>query len=365
MQMVFNVLMFFDSVALHSFDRGVTWSSPTGLTGDVCAMSAFTSGIGLAVTYSSDMIARCYFSVSGTSWTQFDSLPGISRPIQIATIGHTWYLATTGPKVYVFGQKLDSVLIPGNPVVIDLVARGTDLIATTDLGVFYSKDAGNQWKKIVADGLGPMFVHNTNVLCVSTNGVKHINIDADNIEQVGTWDLPTAPPLTLDIDSYLGSLYTLTHGGTYQMYRLEGDTTWVEVAYPLPGTTAQVSPSLMAIDAGTVVVSHQLVGEFTDSAGVYSYDLNDFTSVDDYGTEITTGGSIINVRLADGGISLSSDRDQKAELTIFDVMGRIVITKKLQTTKDAFIQLPSDLRGFFGVVVTYDDNFVQRGHFLY
>jgi len=330
-------------------------------------MANFTAGIGLAVSLSSDQLVRCFFSSSGTTWTQFDSLSNIKRPVQIAAIGETWFLATAGSMVYVFGQKLDSVSIPGNPVVVDLVARGTDLVATTDQGVYYSKDAGMQWKKILSEGLGSMFVYETKVFCVSTSGVKRINIDADNVESVGTWSSPITPPVTLDIDAYRGSLYTLAHGEKYQLYRLETDSAgkekWVKVAYPLPGTKANISTSVMAIDAGTVILSHQLVEGFTDSAGVYAYDLNDFTSVDD--ESLAANAAQLVLRLASNGFVIETAREEPADILVVDVLGRVLLSQQLVTANNAFITIPFHDHGFYAVLVTYRDNTYQRGRLVY
>lgn len=360
LNIVNNGLVFYDSVALRSFDHGATWQPITTLTGTVCAMSDFTSGIAVAVTYdAASNLARCSFSSSGTTWTQFDSLTITQRPIKIATIGETWFLATTGAKIYVFSDKLDSVSLPGSATTIDLVANGTDLIASTSAGIRTSADGGKTWSNINADGLGVLHVANGTVYATSVSGVKKIDIAAKRVDDVGSWNIPEAPPLSLDIDSYQGRLYTITKGTSYQMYRLDGDTTWTELAYPLPGTKATVTPSVMTIDAGFVILSHQLTEGFTDSAGVYSYDLNDFTSVEE---DLSTG---LSIRVQENVVQFTSDHNGPAQVTFVDVLGRVVHQQMVSDLSSAIISLPSQPSGFLGVMVRFDNGTVQRGHLLY
>ncbi|HLP29123.1 MAG TPA: hypothetical protein VK147_10835 [Candidatus Didemnitutus sp.] len=360
LHIVNNGLVFYDSVALRSFDHGATWEPISTLIGTVCAMSDFTSGIAVAVTYDATTnMARCSFSSSGATWTQFDSLTITQRPIKIASIGETWYLATSGPKIYVFSDKLDSVSLPGNATTIDVVARGTDLIASTSAGIRTSGDGGKTWSSINVDGLGVLHVANGTVYATSVSGVKKIDVEAKRVDDVGSWNIPEAPPLSLDIDSYQGGIYTITKGASYQMYRLDGDTVWTELAYPLPGTKATVTASVMTIDAGFVILSHQLTEGFTDSAGVYSYDLNDFTSVDE---DQSTG---LSIRVQENAVQFTSEHNGPAQVTFVDVLGRVVHQQLVSDISSANITLPSLPSGFVGVVVRFDNGTAMRRHFLH
>ncbi|MCX6139412.1 MAG: hypothetical protein NTX15_01010 [Candidatus Kapabacteria bacterium] len=352
-------LFMFDTVAMRSYDHGANWETIPGLVGDVCAMSSFTAGLSLAVTQdASRSLVRAYFSTSGTTWTQFDSLTITSTPIQIATIGEVWYLATNAAKIYVFSTKLDSFDL-GDLDIIDLVSSGTNLIASTSRGIRFSKDGGKNWESIVVDGLGTLFANGPTVYATSVSGVKKVDLDAKRVSDVGRWNSAVAPPACLDLDADQNKLYAFTNSDRYQLYRLDGDTVWTEVAYPLPGTLATITSSVMAFDAGWAVVNHSIIQGFTDSAGVYAYNLNDFTSVDE---ELSTG---LTIRVHENTVHITCDYSGAANVTFFDVLGRIVLTQDVSDASSARIELSADLSGFLGVILRFKDGSVQRGHILY
>ena len=354
-------LYLYDTVASRSFDHGATWEPLSTLIGKVCAMSDFTSDIALTVTQDvSTNLVRCFFSTSGSAWIQFDSLTLANQPIRIAAIGETWFLATDAAKIYVFTSKLDSIDL-GDLNIIDLVARGTDLIASTTKGIRISRDGGKVWSSINGDGLGILHVSGDNIYATSVNGVKKIDIANRRVENVGTWNSLAIAPVSVDIDSYQGVLYTFARGESYQLYVLEGDTVWKEVAYHLPGTTAAISSSVMTMDAGFVVINHQITQGFTDSSGVYAYDLNDFTSVD----IIELQSNEMKLSISGNGFILNCNRDVEAQVVVIDVLGRILASQSVASTVGTYIPMPAMQNGFFGVIVRYKDNTVQRGHFLY
>ncbi|MBC8124965.1 MAG: hypothetical protein H7X70_04460 [Candidatus Kapabacteria bacterium] len=356
-----NSLYLYDTVASRSFDHGATWEPMTTLVGKVCVMSDFTADIALAVTQEATTnLVRCFFSTSGSTWTQFDSLTLANRPTHIAAIAETWYLATDASKIYMFTSKLDSIDL-GALSIIDLVAHGSDLVASTTKGIRISSDGGKVWNSINTDGLGILHVSGDNIYATSVSGVKKIDIANRRVENVGRWDSLASAPVSLDIDSYQGVIYTFVRGESYQLYVLEGDTVWKEVAYPLPGTTATVTSSVMTMDAGFVIINHQLTQGFTDSSGVYAYDLNDFTSVD----IVELQSNEMKISISGNGFTLNCDRNGEAQVIVVDVLGRILTLQHVQSTVDAFINIPSMQSGFFGVIVRYKDNTVQRGHFLY
>ena len=361
MSVVYNTLYYYDSVALQSFDHGATWTESVGLRGSICTIDEFTQGVSVAVCYdAATSTATGFFTTGGAPWTEFRSIAGSARPVRLAVVGDVWYLATDGPTIYRGSDVIDSLRLPGNARVIDMVAVGDVLVASTTTGIHYAATSGPiTWTSIAQDGLGILHVRNDAVYAASVRGVKRIDLDAKRVVDVGSWNLDAPAPVALDIDSYQGSLLAVTRGGnTYQAFRLEGDSLWKEVAYPLPGNTATVTRSIMAVDAGWMVLSHQITEGFVDSAGVYAYDLNDFTSVND-DSEVQNN----RITVIDNGQDLILHRTiaESARVLATDLHGRVLFDGPLDATQLATaLRLPIAHRGLVGITVVTDVGSVYR-----
>lgn len=361
MSVAYNTLYYYDTVALQSFDHGATWTESVGLRGRVCTIDEFTQGVSVAVCYdSTTATATGFFTTGGAPWTEFRSIVGSARPVRLAVVGDVWYLATDGPVIYRGSETIDSLRLPGNARVIDMVAVGDVLVASTTTGIHYASTVGPiTWTTIAQDGLGVLHLRNDDVYAASVRGVRRIDLAGKRVVDVGSWNLDAPAPVSLDIDTYQGSLLTVTRGGTsYQAYRLEGDSLWKEVAYPLPGNIATVTRSIMALDAGWMVLSHQITEGFVDSAGVYAFDLNDFTSINDSDPNVATGLSVV-----DNGSELLLQRSiaQPARVVITDLHGRTIIDGRLDGSRTIeVVRMPQPARGVFGITVITDAGSVAR-----
>lgn len=361
MSMAYNTLYYYDTVALQSYDRGLTWAPTTGLRGVVCTIDEFTQGVSVAVCYdAATSTATGFFTTGGAPWTEFRSISGTARPVRLTAIGDTWYVATDGPVIYIGNETLDSMRLPGTARAIDMVAVGDVLVVSTTTGIcFRSITSSGEWSSIAEDGLGVLHVRNDVVYATSVRGVKRLDLDAKRAVDVGSWKLPTPPPVSIDLDSYQGMLMAITRdGNAYQAYRLEGDTAWKEVAYPLPGKIATVTRSVMAMDAGWMVLSHQITEGFVDSAGVYAFDLNDFTSVHDINNP---EGATISV--VDNGSELLLQRStaEPARVVVTDLHGRTLLDGRLDASRTTdVLRLPFATRGFVGITVVSDAGSVFR-----
>lgn len=362
MSLTYNTLYYYDSVALQSFDHGATWVETTGLRGRVCTIDEFTQGVSVAVCYdSATSTATGFFTTGGAPWTEFRSIVGSAQPVRLASIGDTWYLATFGPVIYKGNETIDSLRLPGTARAIDMVAVGDMLVVNTTTGVYFtSTTTPGEWSAIAQDGLGVLYVRNDVVYAASVRGVKRLDLTAKRAVDVGSWTLPTPPPVSLDLDSYQGSLLTITRdGNAYQAYRLEGDTAWKEVAYPLPGTIATVTRSVMAMDAGWMVLSHQITEGFIDSSGVYAFDLNDFTSVNN--NELASNASWINAVDRGGDILLHRATAEPARVVVTDLHGRTLYDGRLDAQgTTSIIPVATSIRGFVGITVVTDVGSILR-----
>ncbi len=356
---VSNALFLFDTVALLSYNHGAVWDEVQSLDGTVCALSDFTLGLSLAVTFdASSSTARCYFSFGGTAWTKFDSLVGVNKPVKIATIGEEWYLATEGAKIYVFGTKVDSVSLPGNAVCIDLVSRGTDLVASTRSGVFFSSTAGATWTKIAQDGIGVLHTNANNVYATSVAGVLKLNATNTMFENVGQWQDVATPPMILDIDSYSGRVYCIAKHSEYQAYWLEGDSVWTAIGYPLPGTQAVVTSSVFTIDAGYMIVNHMLTSDPDNLSGVYVYDLNDFTGVSNEASR----SAQMRVQSTDNGtLVIETAAEGAAGVAIVNLLGEVVAASNVESAHRAVVHVPPAAKGLLAILLTTHSGVVYRG----
>jgi len=353
-----STLYMYDTVALRSFNHGATWETIPSLPGKVGAMSEFTLGLSLAATTDASNLVRCYFSSGGGSWTQFDSLSNVGRPVSITAIGETWYMATMKAYIYVFGEKVDSVRVPTDAMVTHLAARGTDLVAVAGTTVYVSSNGGGNWTTIGDGVTGPLYVRGNDVFAASNTGVKKVDIEAKTITDVGRWELPTGVPFVRDVDSYQGTLYAYTSRPSYQAYRLDGDTVWKEIAYPLPGTSARSSSSIFVIDAGFMVARHDITEGFTDSAGVYAYDLNDFTSVDEVRSSQPQDVSVV---ITVDHLVVTTTDEGTGTVDVVDALGRVVVSTSAPSLRE--IRLPASAipSGFVGVIVRHANGTVGRG----
>ncbi len=366
MQSELRGLYMFDTVAMISVDRGQTWERVPNLVGRVCAIEEYGNGVSVAVTRDeSGGLVRIYGSPNPASWNLVDSLSISSTPFQIATIEYDLFLAvyasdSSTSKIFKFSTKADSISL-NESMFHSLVAQGTDLYAATDSNVLVSHDRGTSWERISTPRGGRLHVTYDHVYLVGWLGVQRLDKSTNSFSEVGKWTLPLEERACSDFDEYQGVLYVLTTDSesTRHLFRLSSDSVWTHVGNTLPQGVTTVSTSLMTIHEGRAFVHHNIFAGFTDSAGVYSYDLNDFTSVEE---DLSTG---LSIRVQENTVHITSDHNGPAHVTIIDVLGRVISEQHIPNVSDAAISLPSQPSGFFGVVVRFDNGTVRRGHILY
>ena len=116
----------------------------------------------------------------------------------------------------------------------------------------------------------------------TTSGVLEYDADAETWSAVGTWfDFPSLAPSIRAIAADASRIIAFAelNTGRLQLYRLEtGDTAWVVTGYELPMDEPMTGRDPLVIDAGWAV-TYQTSSVDPDSTGLYRYNLNDFTSV--------------------------------------------------------------------------------------
>ncbi len=271
----------FDTAAMRTFDHGTTWEPISGIAGRMCGVSDFTAGLTILASCTElDRTVHMYYTLGGSAWTQFTEFTSNARPVSLTASATEWYLACENSNaIFVYGDKLETINMPAGSSATDLKYWDSRLLALdAGKGLYVSSDKGATWKFIPVEGASSIHASSMGIFLATATGVVAVNLDTPKVSLVGTWPGRTTSPRIADVDSYINSLYAYSDDGAYQLYRLIGQN-WEPVGYPLPGKRAGRSTSVLAIDAGYAVLGHASAEGFVDSAGVFVYDLNDFSDV--------------------------------------------------------------------------------------
>ena len=318
-----GAVVVFDKVALRSIDHGVTLDTLKNLDGELCDFFDFSAGISFAITYQpASRKALVYFSQGGTNWEKVDSILDVARPTCGVASGFDWYMSSeNGSVIHRIGETLTTIKGPSPEPIRELVLTSTSMVANVaGRQVAYTTDKGASWKSVPAEGLGQLHVLNDEVFAASARGIVRLDQAQGTLVQVGVWNLPGGQvPATLDVDSHIGQLYAMTADSGYRMFRLDpDDNEWVRWGYPLPGSRAATSSSIMCIETGWAVVALNITEGKKDTSGIYAFDLNNFTTVDEH-THRRTIGKGLALSGDIGNIDLGID---VVEAELIDVAGR-------------------------------------------
>lgn len=338
-----NSVYAFDKTAMRSFDHGATWELIAGVNGKICAISDFTAGLTLLASYSqSEKTTTMYFSNGGSTWTSFANIPNSQQPVALTASDSEWYLACEKSNViYRFGDNLETVSLPPDASIADLEYWQSMLLASDPKqGLYVSSDRGSTWKLISAPNAGPIHATASGVYLASDNGVIAIDIAASKTSIYGKWPSMQKQPKVADVDSYLNTLYAICDEGPSQMYRLQGES-WEAIGYPLPGSKAARSASVLAIDAGYAVLGHVIADGPTDSTGIYVYDLNDFSDVAD-----ETTGDLARPYVAGNGLFLNEALSDALSIEIWSISGQRL---HLMPAVSARVELPELSLGVYAI----------------
>jgi hypothetical protein len=267
----------------------------------------------------------------------------IARPTSLVATPTEWFMSTeVGSTIYRIGETNSTIKGPSPDPIRQMVLIGTTLaVNVAGKQISSTTDFGLSWSTIPLPGVGPLHVLNGTLYAASAQGVKKVDLTAGSISDVGIWDLKTGTaPATLDLESYLGNLLTIAVDTAYQMFRLDPvDGTWTPLAYPLPCRKAIESSSLLSIEAGWAIAAINVIEGNKDTSGIYAYDLNDFTSVNDVDaaaahldnivltsqvTEIYMGEGIVSCQLIDlSGRSINCFEASASGRVRFDAAGLV------------------------------------------
>lgn len=338
----------FDTAAIRSFDHGVTWTSVASDFGHVCAISDFISGVTLMLTYDQQSrVARFLFSQGGSAWAPFDSLSNAARPIDMAASATEWYFITeNGSELFRYNEKLETLPLPsGTKARNIIVVENKIVLSDPSKGILISTDRGASWTTFAVEGAGPLHSSPQGVFIASSRGVAFYNFASERVSYFGKWPGLTSTPRVIDVDTYLNSVLAISNEGGYQMYRLESDSTWLPIGYPLPGNKAAISNSILTIDAGYAVLGHAIYEGFTDSAGVYVYDLNDFSDVQQ---EASTSSPSVTVR--GSAVTFSDEVTDVTTVDVWTVTGELAAHFDCTTSMPRNLQLPAVASGAYVIV---------------
>lgn len=352
-----NLLHIFDEQLATSLDQGKTWDSVEIVESHVRAMGDFFGNVTLCVSQKDDTSpAHVYFTTTGTSWTPSDTLNLGKAVVSVGAVGQVFFLSTREGMMYARGVEIDSMPIQTAPntEIVDVVINEDVMAATTSTGIYLSTDMGMSWQSTNPPGTDNsslnafnLVLHRDGVLCPTPNGVYLYSLDDQAWQPVGVWEGFPVPPRVVSVtakDRWILAL-TRTSENRHQMYRLEsGDSVWIETGYEVPGDEPFVTKNMFVIDAGWAVL-RQASPLDADSNGVYIYNLNDFTSVEE-----DRLNALVSIRNTQNGISITHPW-QSASVTLVDLQGRHVMSNQRISAGTETLQLAPYIKGVLGVVV--------------
>lgn len=338
----------------QSFDFGKTWTTITTVKGRVIGIAPFIGDGAIVITQQADGAPVIgYYSLIGTNWEPFDSIPTSSKAVAVYTQGLNAYTAMENGTIYVRNTQLDSIKIPG-VTLRDIVATATTMVVATNTGTLISTNNGAEFSPLVFQYQGnalpvfPITVLENTIYGCTPKGAVVLNENNTSWEPVGVWE--KGPLAVEDIDIAAGNLYVLSNftpeGSTNsrrQLYRFgTTDTLWTAIGDTLPGAPYTTNASPMAFDATRAVLSHA-VPSVDSLSGVYVYDVNDFTSVQEAvlpSTEMPDWNGTVIVR-------------------VYDVMGRELYTTSIEGITTP-LQLPQNVAGIIALTYTNSEGNIWR-----
>lgn len=361
-----KLLHIFDLQLATSLDQGKTWDTVGTVPGNVRALGDFFGTVTLAVSQVEDTSpAYVYFTTNGTSWTPSDTLNLGKNVVSVGAVGQVFFLSTQEGMMYARGVEIDSMPIQTDPntAIVDVVINDDLMAATTSTGIYLSTDMGSSWAKSNPPGtdnnsliaFNLVFSRN-GLLCPTQSGVYLYSLSNKSWSAVGVWEGFPLPPNVVSVAARDRRILALTRTSEnrHQMYRLEsGDSVWIETGYEVPVDEPFVSKNMFVIDAGWAVL-YQASPLDADSNGVYIYNLNDFTSVEEDRFD-----SQIKVQNVSSGLSIThlwSD----VVVSIVDLRGQSIVPPTTITSGTNILQLAPYQTGVLGVIIRSPEGYVAR-----
>jgi hypothetical protein len=272
-----------DSV-LKSFDFGAQWETVVDVVGAGLSASSYINNSTVLATWKADQnIARHYFSSTNSSWELFDSLSPTSEPIAAVTSGINVITVCKQGAVYVRGQQLDSLAIPLQNV-ISAAATESQIVVANQQTAVSIETATNTITPVAlptdAGEIQQVVSSNERMFVLTSRAVFRINQDAT--AEIIAPESGAIGPLS-NMGFAASNLYVLGMAETpvgkrRQLYRFgTTDTVWVAIGDTIPGTNFRTTRNILAFDATRAIVSN--TPSIDSLKGVYTYDVNDFTSV--------------------------------------------------------------------------------------
>ncbi len=361
-----NSTMAFSAGLASSIDQGINWTPHNIVAQDVRGVTDYFSNVTISVSQSAaGDSAIVYFTQGGTSWSFSEKLDvGDREVVDVDAKGQTFYVVTASGWVLARSTSIDELSIPlsAGDRVVDLEASKDLFAVRTEGALLLSTDDGLTWSP--SDPLNgesgeirDILFRSGTLYAATTSGVMRYDAGATTWSSVGTWfDFPVESPSIRAIAADASRIIAFVelNTGRLQLYRLEtGDTAWVVTGYQLPMDEPQTGRDALVIDAGWAVTYHTSEAE-PDSTGLYRYNLNDFTSVQEH-----LLSPDVSIRTTTSGLEITHPWSTGAEVRLTDLTGREVLRGSIGPSP-AQIRLPENLRGPYGLLVIEASGAVAR-----
>lgn len=362
-----TTLVAFDTGLASSYNHGESWQLESEINGTVRGVTDFPL-VSAALAFTQQDVGvpvYGYFSQDGTNWSPFDTIDiGDRLVMDVGSDGSNYMLATNSNTIVKVGLAGSTEIVVSeepSTVISDFVATTSAMAVITSQGVRVSTDQGQSWQDVSADvGIpqGAQIYELVNVggtvFAPSDFGVLQLDYTSATWKQVGKWDVGMGIPVVSAVAGDMTVLIAITAvGNQHQMFRLSAsDTLWVESAFPLPGTQATPTKNSLIVDAGWAVTNHAPVE--ADSAGVYRFDLNDFTSVD-HDPVLAQ----IRIVATQYGLKIVGPPSIPVHLNICNLIGATLEDRDIPQGANS-IDLEPDINGLLGVTLTLADGRMVR-----
>ncbi len=361
-----SALYAYDVRTAVSYDHGTTWT-PLPTLDNCKAITDYANNTTIALCQASEGgIVNTFFTISGNTWTPSDVLDlNGKHVVDAVTLADTLYIATTEGWVYAWANVVDSFTIGvgGSGLLRQFGATSAALFAVTSNGMMVSTNHGDSWTlnnpPSALDGLDVttcLEVFDQSAFASTDQGVFEFDPTKATWEPKGVWPMEISSPNVAAVAADNGRIIAMcrTPMNRGLCYRLESaDTAWVVTGYELPMDAPSIKHHALDIDFGWAIAYLTSEAE-PDSNGLYVYNLNDLTDVNEDGALAD-----LEVRTTEHGLLFFGNVAGTLRVDVMRLDGRCISSATITSTSPS-ITLPSDARGVLCIVASTDLGSVFR-----
>ncbi|NQW30447.1 MAG: hypothetical protein HQ472_08040 [Ignavibacteria bacterium] len=354
-----NTLYLFSNSTLSSYNHGILWDTVLTLPGSIRGITEVLNTVTITVAQPDPTAPFIgYYTQSGTVWTPFDTIPSEGKMATCVTsYKNDYYIGTDSPVIYKRGDATTKISVSTDQFtkIKQLIITDEFMMVLLQGGLLkVSTNSGAEWQDAM-NGIPPTAMPNPAVLVLeliegkayvgTVKGVMTFSVSKNMWEDHGAWtDMAVLPIAEVAGDGRRLIAFAI-QDEQFQMYRLEAnDSVWIETAYPLPGKAAPNTTLNCVMDGGWAV-AYYIPSTIADSAGVYVYNLDDFTSV----SEEKAG--VASLRVENNNLVVHTATQGEGVVVVVDILGRKIIENNVVSVADFALPLSPTSTGVLGLII--------------